>query len=791
MNNILSKLIFTVLAVLMTAEVMAQVPQGFNFQAVARDANGDLLVEQQLGVQVTILQSAEDGAAVYAEKQTPTTNVSGSFQIVIGEGTSEDDFNGINWSSDNYYVKLEIDPAGEEEYEELGTTRLLSVPYALLAQDVVNGGGGSGTEVSLPLELTSSSGNMSITLGTNEGDNDYGFIGLGNRDGDALARMQVVNVGDTASFGQLRLDDPSGWYTTLNSGQMNLGNTEGGIYSRLISSNLYFLNSDFQTPSPLGWFGTYQGAGFTQLVDYNEAGTAEGAILTGFWPGQPSILLEDGDETPLVKLEGQYREDANIGTLTLRGTDGSEFSIDSRGISENNGPTTEILVENENNDIVASINSHESDRKKGFIHLYGETAPETDDLRAGLEVSDNGSGSSWGNLFLRGPAGDRHFVEASVSNDSDGSDPDGWSGKFDLWGTNSPNVMMGGNNWESSDLPNITLYGNKPDEDNWYYGHINLNVGLDGDNQWGQISLDANSGVPNFNFGAPGWENAELADMQLFGNTPNPDGGYYSNIDLSVNEDEDGQQWGAMTFKEGEDYINIQIGAKHWEDPIDGAGRPYMLFKGNSPDDDLIWIDVAEDGAEETGQIQLNSTDGAHFSINAHGINGDANINGNLNVEGDITHTGEITQTSDRKLKENIQQLQNGLSTILKLNPTTYNFRGNGEYKGLKLSTGLHYGLIAQEVEEVLPSLVKNNLHTYSEISNSPSGPDATFETESVKTMEYKTLNYTELVPVLVKAVQEQQQEIDELREEVDQLKEEHEVIKQLQKEVEELKRNK
>ncbi|MEX0722754.1 MAG: tail fiber domain-containing protein, partial [Gracilimonas sp.] len=155
-------------------------------------------------------------------------------------------------------------------------------------------------------------------------------------------------------------------------------------------------------------------------------------------------------------------------------------------------------------------------------------------------------------------------------------------------------------------------------------------------------------------------------------------------------------------------------------------------------------------------------------------FNGETVVNGTLTVNGDINHTGSITETSDRNLKENIQPLQNGLSTVMKLNPTTYNFRGNGEYNGLKLSTGLKYGLIAQEVEEVLPSLVKNNIHTYSEATYSGSGPDVTAEKEVKKTMEYKSMNYTELVPVLIKAVQEQQ-----------------EVIEQLQKEVEALKKNK
>ncbi|MEQ9036725.1 MAG: hypothetical protein RID02_15760, partial [Gracilimonas sp.] len=64
----------------------------------------------------------------------------------------------------------------------------------------------------------------------------------------------------------------------------------------------------------------------------------------------------------------------------------------------------------------------------------------------------------------------------------------------------------------------------------------------------------------------------------------------------------------------------------------------------------------------------------------------------------------------------------------------------------------------------------KNNLHTYSEMKVDGQGPDAISETEIEKTMEYKTMNYTELIPVLIKGMQEQQAEIERLKEEIEKL---------------------
>ncbi|WP_421775540.1 tail fiber domain-containing protein [Gracilimonas sp.] len=758
------KILFTVFAVFFAAELMAQVPQGFNFQAVARDADGELIANSDLGVRVSVLQGTETGTAIYTETQTPETNGAGLFELVIGEGESEDSFSAIDWSSDNYYVKLEIDPAGGTEYEELGTTRLLSVPYALLAQNVVNGSGTAG-DVSLPLTLTGSNGNISITLSGNEGDNNYGSLGLGNADGDTLAQVYVENRGDTASRGQFILKDTFGRYSNIIPGEFSTGNKEGGFRSHLTSRNLYFFNSEFNTPAPPAWFGTLQGKGFYQILDYSETGVYQGGILSGFWPGHPALLLENGNEQPGVWLanddgggklvlhspngggeniqmggknwedpnlpfmvfrgtkneEGQqpdmlwmevqkWEDGTEVGAITLRGTDGSEFSINSHGLQENggSGSTTQVLVENDGGDVVAAMDSRGAGSKQGMLHLYGETAPGTDNLRAGLEVSDNGNGDSWGRLFLNGPVENQHFVDISVSNDPDGTDPSGWSSTMSLWGNNSPNIQMSGKSWDNNNLPMIQLYGNKPDANGWFHNHASLQVNKDGDQEWASLSLMANESVSNIELGAKNWESVDL---------------------------------------------------------------PYMVFKGTAQDQDLIWMEVIDDGTNQFGGVNFRSTDGTELSINAHGINGNTNVNGNLHVDGDITYTGSSSQTSDRNLKENIQPLQNGLNTIMKLNPTTYNFRGNGEYKGLKLSSGLHYGLIAQEVEKVLPSLVKNNLHTYNEIKGEGSGPDATSETEIKKTMEYKTMNYTELIPVLIKGMQEQQAEIERLKKQLKELK--------------------
>ncbi len=130
----MKKLTFTLLAVLVTVLTFAQAPEKMSYQAVIRDANGDLVKYTQIGMQISILQSTANGTAVYEETQTPTTNANGLVSIEIGAGTTSDDFSAIDWSADTYFIKTETDLTGGSTYTITGTSQLLSVPYALHAK---------------------------------------------------------------------------------------------------------------------------------------------------------------------------------------------------------------------------------------------------------------------------------------------------------------------------------------------------------------------------------------------------------------------------------------------------------------------------------------------------------------------------------------------------------------------------------------------------------------------------------------------------------------------------------
>ncbi len=117
---------------------------------------------------------------------------------------------------------------------------------------------------------------------------------------------------------------------------------------------------------------------------------------------------------------------------------------------------------------------------------------------------------------------------------------------------------------------------------------------------------------------------------------------------------------------------------------------------------------------------------------------------------GSFTGTGTNTYTSDAKFKKNVSEIPNALNTILAIKPKVYEFKV-GEFGEMNLPSGKHYGVIAQDLQQVIPTLVENI--KYSDAQRN--------------TIDYLAVNYQELTPILIKAMQEQQEIIKKLEERI------------------------
>lgn len=120
-------------------------PDGILFQAVARDANGNAAAGRNIFAKVTLLKGSATGAVAYAESFKVVSTDDGIFTLVIGKGTRTAGAIGlsaIDWDADFHFVniKIAIEPSlpvpgwnVDNEYEDMGTSQLWSVPYALFA----------------------------------------------------------------------------------------------------------------------------------------------------------------------------------------------------------------------------------------------------------------------------------------------------------------------------------------------------------------------------------------------------------------------------------------------------------------------------------------------------------------------------------------------------------------------------------------------------------------------------------------------------------------------------------
>ena len=117
-------------------QAMAQAPEELSYQAIIRDASNNPVMMSTVGMQISILQGSSSGTAVYVETQTPMTNANGLISIQIGTGmVVSGTFSTIDWGNGPYFIKSETDPAGGTAYTITGTNQVLSVPYALHANE--------------------------------------------------------------------------------------------------------------------------------------------------------------------------------------------------------------------------------------------------------------------------------------------------------------------------------------------------------------------------------------------------------------------------------------------------------------------------------------------------------------------------------------------------------------------------------------------------------------------------------------------------------------------------------
>ncbi|GIV28109.1 MAG: hypothetical protein KatS3mg027_1923 [Bacteroidia bacterium] len=129
----MKNIVLAIIVCLIVNIAYAQLPvNGINYQAIARDNNGNEIINQTIGIQITIKNG---NTVLYQERHTKTTNQFGLFNLVIGAGNpvspfTSGDIQNISWASQPTSFQIEIDPQGGTNYQNVGTTSFEAVPYA-------------------------------------------------------------------------------------------------------------------------------------------------------------------------------------------------------------------------------------------------------------------------------------------------------------------------------------------------------------------------------------------------------------------------------------------------------------------------------------------------------------------------------------------------------------------------------------------------------------------------------------------------------------------------------------
>jgi Collagen triple helix repeat (20 copies) len=254
-------------------EAIAQIPQAINYQAVARNAAGNVIPNQLVALRLSVLDGSS-GPVLYSERDTTTTNQFGLFTVKIGVGQAlSGNFSSIPWGSSSPYLKTEMDPTGGFAYVNMGESQLLSVPYALYSANGIPGptGGTGNTGATGATGATGTTGAQGNTGATGI----TGSTGVQGNTGATGAQGNTGPTGATGSTGILANGSAAGntpyWNGTQwvvnssnifnNGGNIGIGTTTPDRTLKVISNSAgnfeAIIHAEYTgtTAGPIGVYG--------------------------------------------------------------------------------------------------------------------------------------------------------------------------------------------------------------------------------------------------------------------------------------------------------------------------------------------------------------------------------------------------------------------------------------------------------------------------------------------------------------------------------------------------------
>ena len=353
--------------------LLSQAPYSFNYQGVAMDGEGAALSNQTISLRISIHKGSANGNIEFQEEQSTTTSERGIFGIRIGEGiASIGTLSGVDWSSDSYFIQIEIDPEGGQNYVSLGSSQLYSVPYALYATTAGNANETEEDTLNLTLEGT--------VLGIENGNMiDLAVIqdGVEDADADPENELQTLSLSDNV----LSISDGNSVNLPTNSGG---GNGGGNSVWNTIDGNavydagghlLYNKNNTTQfrisSDDDGGFFDMYDENGNFTLFSFPFEDGA-GFLGTVGPNGTTNIRLSTPSSRPDAGFFGVADHESDSKAVAFVASNGSG----------------NIYTEGPNNNFNVRLTNLSGRDNNGFLAVYDSQ----ENNKAGIYVDNNGQG---------------------------------------------------------------------------------------------------------------------------------------------------------------------------------------------------------------------------------------------------------------------------------------------------------------------------------------------------------------------------------------------------------------
>jgi hypothetical protein len=673
----------TILILLISLTTYAQ--QGINYQGVARNSEGEVMIDSEITLTLNINKITADGETVYTENHNPTTDSSGVFSIVIGQGTpSLNIFQDINWAENQHFLNVWLDG------EEIGTTELMSVPYTQAIgkwQAHQNGVTPKGT-------------GGSIYIGDNAGESDdftdNSNIGLG------------INALQATSFGHNNVAIGYEPLMINRDGHFNIG-----IGSRPLYNNISGASNIALGPESL--YSNTSGSGNIALGQQSLHSNTSGAHNISF--GHLSLYQNNGS----FNVAAGYRALSNNDTGENNIAFGTNALYQNTVGIDNISLGFESLYNNTNGFLNIALGKQalysnttgSSNIANGLFSLYNNTTGSGNIANGNETLKNNETGEYNVAIGLRAlysnTEGSRNIAagqDALYSNTS---------------GTH--NIAMGHEALYSNTNGVYNFAAGSGALSNNTSGYRNIAVG------YGALRLNTTStknvaiGTSALAVNVNGGSNVAIGDgagIQSLGS-----------YNIFIGDNAGWSETGSNKL-----YIESSMSSNpliYGDFSLDYLGFNAKVGIGtHTPELPLQIVDGTDVNLEDgSGQMIIGTEAAANLVMDSNEIqarNNGAVSDLNLQAEGgNVRVGGAIVHASDRRLKRDIEDISYGLKDLIKLEPKEYFWKGKEqEFKSL--------GLIAQDVDDVIKNIV-----TYD------------------KEQDRYGVSYTELIPVLIKAIQEQQ----------------------------------